>query len=106
MEVHRHPLPYEDQRARDAQWQKHPQHGTGDVTPKIAKHAATVGGNAANEGNSDSETRSSREKVLRRQRDNLAEITHRRLAAVGLPGGRRGKANCSINCKIIRHWSR
>ena len=77
----------EQQRADDRDRQQHVEGGAYEVLPEVAerRRRAAAGDDAADQRDGDGDADRGRDEVLHRQPGHLAEVRHRRLAAVVLP---------------------
>ena len=106
VEVRRHPLPDQQKDADERDREEDPQDGADEVHPEVPDARRFRPDETPQEGDADGEARRAGEKVLRREPDHLAEIAHRGLAAVGLPGRRGREADRRVEGEVRRHGSR
>src|ERR1700678_1446441 len=100
MEVHRNALPDQQRGTEQCSGQKDPEQSTCQINPKVAQRVGELPGKASNEGDAHGQTRGASQKVLRAESDHLAEIAHRVLARVSLPGRSRREADRRIQIQI------
>ncbi len=96
-EVHRHPLPDQHQADQHRGWQQHPQQPAHQVHPEVAQRLGVLAREPAHEGDADGEPTGPRQEILDDEADELARVTHGRLAGVGLPGGGRGETDGGVH---------
>ena len=101
-QVLRDALPDEEQADDDRQRQQDVEGGARQIDPEIADDAAFAPEEAADHRGPDGDAGRRRHEVLRRQPDHLAEIRHRRLAAIGLPVGVGDEAHRRVEGKVRR----
>jgi hypothetical protein len=105
-EVHGYALPDEQRGADHRKWQQHPERRAGDIHPEVTEQGRALPGQAPDERDADGETGRSGQEILGRQTEDLAQIAHRGLAAVGLPGGRGREADRRVHREVGSERSR
>ena len=86
-EVLDHPLTHEQQGGDERQGHEDPDDDADQVDPEVAERGRSASGDAADQGGDHPHPRGGRHEVLHGQTRHLGEVTHRHLAAVGLPVG-------------------
>ncbi len=98
--VHRNALPDKQQGADQRSRQKDPQQGAGEINPEIAERVGELSGEPTDEGNTDRQPRGASQKVLCAESYHLANVAHRILAGISLPGSGRRETNRGIQGQI------
>ena len=99
-EVQGHPLPHEHGGCHHREGQQHPERRAGHVHPEVAEQGRALAGQAPDERDADGEAGGSGQEVLGREADDLAQVAHRRLAAVRLPGRRGREADRRVHREV------
>ena len=78
-------LEHEHQRDHERDRRQHPQHGAHEVVPEVAEAGSATRHDPADQRDRDRDPDARRQEVLHGEPRHLAEVAHRRLAAVVLP---------------------
>ena len=103
VEVHRDPLPDQNDADQHCCRQEHPQQCANQVDPEVSQVGGAFPGEAAYKGDTDGQAARSCQEILNGQADDLAKVAHGRLSRVGLPRGCRGETDGGIHRQVRGH---